>query len=191
MPFEHLQDRLRRRWAPTYRRSRPQPGVVGARHDRLPNEEWGSIWATGPRGRRHWRLAKRGPGDSGSNSPDWSPSGDKLVFRARVARSSNKGDGPAEGLFVVNRDGTELRRIRGPERRNHYAYISQPVWSPNGRWIAYMADDSIYKIHPIGGRAKLMMKDPWWEPDWCPRRDMEHASIYTSSPAWQPLPAKP
>ena len=45
----------------------------------------GEIWATGPRGKRRWRLAGPGRcphcgGAGGSNDPDWSPTGDKLVF---------------------------------------------------------------------------------------------------------------
>ena len=44
----------------------------------------GEIWATGPRGKRRWRLAGPGRcphcgGAGGSNDPDWSPTGDKLV----------------------------------------------------------------------------------------------------------------
>jgi WD40-like Beta Propeller Repeat len=73
-----------------------------------------------------------------------------------------------------------------------YDYVSDPVWSPNGRWIAFTVNEkSIHGIHPRGGRAKLIMEGPWWEPDWCPVCDLRNASFYTGELDWQPLPAEP
>jgi Tol biopolymer transport system component len=141
----------------------------------------GEIWATGLRGQRHWRLATRGRYScgSGSRSPEWSPTGEKLVF-ARTWR------GPTTSLFVVNRFGGGLRRIAGTDRR--HAWVAAPTWSPDGRWIAFLDDTgTIYKIHPSGGTYKFVTR-AWWDcPSGCPTPLF---GLLAAAPDWQPLPSQ-
>jgi Tol biopolymer transport system component len=64
---------------------------------------------------------------NGLETPSWSPDGRQLVFTGF--------DGGLSDLFVVNRDGTGLRRLTNDK----YADL-QPVWSPDGRTIAFATD---------------------------------------------------
>ncbi len=64
---------------------------------------------------------------NGITTPAWSPDGSQLVFTGY--------DGGLSDLFVVNVDGTNLRRLTNDK----YADL-QPVWSPDGRTIAFTSD---------------------------------------------------
>jgi len=100
-----------------------------------------------PDGQRFAIAAKRGPRDDivifdmrrgriarriplplhGATTPSWSPSGDQLVFTGY--------DGGLTDLFIVNADGTGLRRLTN----DRYADL-QPAWSPGGRTLAFVTD---------------------------------------------------
>ncbi len=64
---------------------------------------------------------------NGLTTPAWSPDGKALVFTGY--------DGGISDLFVVNADGTNLRRLTN----DRYADL-QPSWSPDGRTIAFATD---------------------------------------------------
>ena len=57
----------------------------------------------------------------------WSRDGKQLVFTGY--------DGGISDLFIVNRDGSDLRRLTNDK----YADL-HPVWSPDGRTIAFATD---------------------------------------------------
>jgi Tol biopolymer transport system component len=106
-----------------------------------------SSGAWSPDGRYFTIAAKRGPHDDlvifdmqrhriarrieiplhGAATPSWSPDGSQLVFTGYEGGLSN--------LFVVNADGSGLRRLTGDK----YADL-QPVWSPTGERIAFVTD---------------------------------------------------
>src|SRR5205814_6618692 len=66
--------------------------------------------------------------NAGNNvTPTWSPDGTRLCF------ASNR-DGNFE-LYVVNRDGSGLRRLT-----NHPGADITPSWSPSGTQIAFTSD---------------------------------------------------
>ncbi len=64
---------------------------------------------------------------NGVTTPAWSPDGKQLVFTGY--------DGGLSDLFLVNTDGTNLRRLTNDK----YADL-QPVWSPDGATIAFATD---------------------------------------------------
>jgi TolB protein len=91
--------------------------------------------------------------------PAWSPDGTRIVF---------KGGG---GLFVLNVDGSGLRRLTFDWRDN------RPAWSPDGRKIAY---DKL---------RKRLHKDIWViTADGSRNMNLTHSTRASEqSPDWQPL----
>jgi dipeptidyl aminopeptidase/acylaminoacyl peptidase len=64
---------------------------------------------------------------NGVTTPSWSPDGEQLVFTGY--------DGGITDLFIVNRDGSGLKRLT----EDKYADL-HPVWSPDGKTIAFATD---------------------------------------------------
>ncbi|HEV8304478.1 MAG TPA: BamA/TamA family outer membrane protein [Gemmatimonadales bacterium] len=64
---------------------------------------------------------------NGLITPNWSPDGSQLVFTGF--------DGGLSDLFIINRDGTGMRRLTNDK----YADL-QPAWSPDGKTIAFATD---------------------------------------------------
>ena len=57
-----------------------------------------------------------------AESQDWSPDGRKIAFTGRPST-------PPPGIFVMNADGSERRRLA------HHG--GNPAWSPDGKMIAF------------------------------------------------------
>jgi TolB protein len=102
------------------------------------------------RGLTRLRKAPQLYGNDEEPSLDWSPSGKQIVFSAYTG-----GNGGKRELYLVStRNGNESR----------LTYVStgaaDPVWSPDGRWIAFVGDIAprqlyllsmkTHKIHAIG-----------------------------------------
>ena len=64
---------------------------------------------------------------NGLQTPSWSPDGRQLVFTGF--------DGGLSDLYIINRDGTGLRRLT----TDKYADL-HPAWSPDGKTIAFVTD---------------------------------------------------
>jgi WD40 repeat protein len=117
-------------------------------------------------GHRGWRRVTFGV------SPDWSPDGRRLVI-VRPA-SSLTYDGPIGRIFTVRPDGRGLARVG---REN---YASHPVWSPDGRWIAYDGFDLGVHVKLVGARTQAR--------EWAPTQiSGESGSVVSAYPAWRPL----
>jgi TolB protein len=65
--------------------------------------------------------------------PNWSPDGKHLVF-ASNSRSETNTLGKFFGLFVMNADGSHVRPL---STRNNPSGFLHPMWSPDGRKLAY------------------------------------------------------
>jgi Tol biopolymer transport system component len=85
--------------------------------------------------------------------PNWAPTGDRLVFVA-----------PFLGLYTINADGTGGTRIEYAYGRSPRA----PVWSPDGRWIAFIGQSpnrfyypsTVYRATATGEEGRVLIRHP-------------------------------
>lgn len=92
--------------------------------------------------------------------PAWSPDGVKLAFM------SNR-DGNPE-IYVVNRDGTGLRRLT-----NHPENDVTPTWSPTGNQVAFTSNRTgapqIWIMNADGSEPQRITGESWCDrPTWSP-----------------------
>jgi Tol biopolymer transport system component len=101
-------------------------------------------------------------------SPVWSPDGSQIAF-VPLVDDPNRGEN--RELYVVNSDGTGLRRLT-----NKAGDESQPVWSPDGSQIAFVADgdgdEEVYVVAADGSVTTRLTDNydafdfaPAWSPD--------------------------
>ena len=85
--------------------------------------------------------------------PVWSPDGKQIAFLSTLHRmSSDRHYFPANiQLYAMAADGSDVRRLAKPEHRG--AAPLPPVWSPDGRFLAFVKTDEprgIYTARPDG-----------------------------------------
>jgi len=99
-------------------------------------------------------------------SPCFSPDGSKIVFASDHA--SEDGIYTID-IYRINVDGTGLTRLT-----DGLARYSNPVWSPDGSWIAYDKRDSegayVMLMDPNGSNQRALTGDKYgnFEPAWLP-----------------------
>ena len=101
------------------------------------------LWVMNADGSNARRVAAKATG-----GPAWSPDGRRIAFR----RFNGK-IGPARpsDLFVVNADGSGLRRLtRHAENMRWFA------WSPDGRTIAYLRNREVYIVKADGSAERRL-----------------------------------
>lgn len=119
----------------------------------------GDIYAISIESRRSRRIV-RGRCREEVTGMSWAPDGKHLAFV-----SSMSGENDTE-IFTMRDDGSRLNRLT----RNCSRYEREPAWSPNGRRIAYSADD-IFVMRADGShkarltRGKALDGSPSWSPD--------------------------
>jgi Tol biopolymer transport system component len=113
-------------WSPTGRLAVTLSGPDG-------EGDVGHIGTVTPDGKR-LRLVTRSRRDA---MPDWSPRGDRIVFHRQTwTGRAFRGD-----VFVAPAQGERHRR---PGRLTDTRDAFFPVWSPNGRYIAYVRDPNAF-----------------------------------------------
>jgi Tol biopolymer transport system component len=129
-------------------------------------------------GRNVRTLVWLGPWRGDVHSPAWSPDGKELAFIGEHMTSKTNGTGCAcPGLYVVNEDGSGLRRITPA-----WLHVGlRPDWSPDGSTILAATepvDDTglganLYTIHPNGTALRKLthltgferLSGASWSPD--------------------------
>ena len=123
----------------------------------------------------------------GNGYMDWSPDGQKLVFastrdgqRYKEAREALTGDVSTDvelrrngqmnnEIYMIRADGTGLKKLT-----NHPAEDVHPVWSPDGRKIAFASERDgnrqIYVMNADGTNLVRLMSNRWYDdyPAWSP-----------------------
>ena len=112
------------------------------------------LWSSNVDGSDLKRLTD-GVGDVLGPEPEWSPSGESIVFTRDA------------GIFSIARDGSRLRQLTSDRG-------SQPSWSPDGRRIAFSSprdgNDNVYAMNADGTGQTRLTSDPAQdsEPVWAP-----------------------
>lgn len=74
-------------------------------------------------------------GDLAVRAPAVSPDGERVAFLGRAAGDGSAGEGPGYDLWTIPAAGGEPRRVT-----RHPGDEGAPVWSPDGRFLAYTFD---------------------------------------------------
>ena len=110
-----------------------------------------------------FRLIDKIPVNMEVGWPIWSPAGDQILFHA-------PGKGGLTDLWLVNRDGSDLRVLTDVPDVNE----EMAAWSPDGEWIAFHRNGGLYLIRPNGQQLREIplpqelqgcVFAPAWSPD--------------------------
>ncbi len=104
---------------------------------------------------------------SGYNiAPAWSPDGTRIAFLSG-SRTSDNEDGY---LYVMQGDGTGLRELAPASfdytRKSWCESDRSPVWSPDGKRIAYQSTDQIFILDPNTGERSSAFSNYSFDPAW-------------------------
>jgi len=150
-----------------------KPTAVGASRGRIVFDRGGDVWGEGA---SIWTVGGNGvglaqlthpPKRTGDGEATWSPDRSRIAFVRSVRIGEDfHGDPVYRGdLMVMGADGRGLRRL--------VADLNQgiPLWSPNGRRIAYRRGAwEIWTVGSDGTGAQMLVRghtsdDPSWSPD--------------------------
>ncbi|MFQ5613250.1 MAG: cellulase family glycosylhydrolase [Anaerolineae bacterium] len=130
-------------------------------------QQQGSIWKVRADGSSLAQLTDGPGGGSDDRQPNWSPSGERILFQRRLPGSDDW------NLYTMTPDGGDLRQVTFSP-----AGDTDASWSPDGRRIVYSSDHgglpvpNIFVIPAEGGQPVRVTDDethedgaPSWSPD--------------------------
>jgi len=146
------------------------------------DQQQGSIWKVRADGTGLTQLTDGPSGDTDDRQPNWSPSGDRILFQRRAPGPSTgpsttlrTGSGQSSddwNLYTMAPDGSDVRQVTIVPSSD-----TDASWSPDGRWIVYSSDygslpvPNIFVIPVNGGE---------------PIRATHNETRYDGAPSWSP-----
>jgi Tol biopolymer transport system component len=131
--------------------------------NRLAYVRSGNVYTANPNGGdRRWVTS--------GVSPDWSPHASRLALVRPLP--SLTFDAPLGRMYTVAASGRDLRRVGRSTNTSH------PVWSPDGRWLAYDGFDLGVHVKRLAGGSPREMAPTQFSG--------ESGSVSSFSPAWRP-----
>ncbi|MEU1404144.1 amidohydrolase family protein [Streptomyces sp. NPDC005728] len=112
-------------------------------------------------------LATDGP----PGAPTWSPDGRYVAFCDRNRLNHRFREGYNLIRVVDTRTSTEQRHLPGPHQSLSDRVAAGPVWSPDGRWMALVAESALWLL-PVAadgtptGPARRLTDEPADHPSW-------------------------
>jgi TolB protein len=109
----------------------------------------GYVWTMRPDGTRLQRLTRGGRGES----PAWSPDGKRIAFM------SSRATGSQYDIYVMNANGSQIRRLTSSPGEDGY-----PAWSPDGKTIAFSTGPpdnlkwSIWLMNADGSHKRVLAR---------------------------------
>lgn len=139
--------------------------------DRIAATTWdGSLWRLGVTApfSSSVEVVSGGPEDF---EPDWSPSGDALLFTAYFNRDSLN---QTSFVMVSDPEGNDARPVIALQDPRYF--LGNPTWSPDASRIAFtLASDSaggsLHVMRPTGTDVRRLLEHPGWDdidPAWSP-----------------------
>ena len=127
-----------------------------------PSDESEELWVMNADGSGQRRLAR----NAWHETPAWSPDGRRIAFVGRRGHKSGSYHSGSSELDVMNADGSGRRRLTRNTVRD-----SNPVWSPDGRRIAFESSWQVNVMNADGSGQRRLTHNggrnfaPAWSPD--------------------------